>query len=184
MATSPDNTDAVRAHFREALARRLQAAPPAVQRLLQEKLRQLEGASAEAAPSVAAPTAPPRRRAAAVPRKPVSPLAQLNQHLADGVQPPGATRPELRSAQAFRETWSRICAEIDVHQAVQRAPENAGPLNSHMLVLRTLGLMRELSPDYLRRFMAHADTLLWLDQASARLKPPAVKAKTAPRQKK
>ena len=183
MATSPDNTDAVRAHFREALARRLQAAPPAVQRLLLEKLQQLEGARGEMEPAVSVPAGPTRRRAA-VPRKPLSPLAQLNQHIADGVQPPGATRPELRSAQAFREAWSRICAEIDVHQAVQRAPENAGPLNSHMLVLRTLGLMRELSPDYLRRFMAHADTLLWLDQASARLKPPAVKAKAAPRQKK
>ncbi|MDO9436842.1 DUF2894 domain-containing protein [Hydrogenophaga sp.] len=174
----------VRAHYREALASRLQGAPPAVQRVLQQKLRQLDDTSRQAEPAVAIPAEPPRRRAAVVPRKPVSPLAQLNQHIADGVQPPGAARPELRSAQAFRETWSRICAENDVHQAVQRAPENAGPLNSHMLVLRTLGMMRTLSPDYLRRFMAHADTLLWLDQAGNRLKAPAAKAKVASRQKK
>jgi hypothetical protein len=57
-----------------------------------------------------------------------------------------------------------------VVQATHRAPENAGPLNSHMLVLRTLGLMRELSPHYLRRFLSHTETLLWLEQAQGQLK--------------
>jgi hypothetical protein len=32
-----------------------------------------------------------------------------------------------------------------------------------MLVLRSLGLMRELSPDYLNRFMGYVDTLFFLD---------------------
>lgn len=64
-------------------------------------------------------------------------------------------------------------------EAVQRGPENAGPLNSHRLVLRTLGIMRDLSPDYLRRFMTHADTLLWLEQAHGRLKEPPGKTKPA-----
>jgi hypothetical protein len=32
-----------------------------------------------------------------------------------------------------------------------------------MLVLRSLGLMRDLSPDYLNRFMGYVDTLLFLD---------------------
>lgn len=119
------------------------------------------------------PTAPPR-----------SPLAELNAHIAQASQAAraqGAANPgpwpELRSAQRFRETWGRIVAENEVEQASHRAPENAGPLNSHMLVLRTLGLMRELSPDYLRRFLSHADTLLWLEQAFAQLKPPAGKGK-------
>jgi hypothetical protein len=34
-----------------------------------------------------------------------------------------------------------------------------------MLVLRSLGIMRDVSPDYLNRFMAHVDALLCLDQA-------------------
>jgi hypothetical protein len=34
-----------------------------------------------------------------------------------------------------------------------------------MLVLRSLGLMRDLSPDYLNRFMAHVGTLLCLEEA-------------------
>jgi hypothetical protein len=31
-------------------------------------------------------------------------------------------------------------------------------------VLRSLALMRDISPDYLNRFMSYADTLLRLDQ--------------------
>jgi hypothetical protein len=112
-------------------------------------------------------------------RAKVSALAELNQDIARR-NPLGA---ELRSVQAFRETWSRIATEDEVTEAVQRGPENAGPLNSHMLVLRTLGLMQALSPDYLRRFVAHADALLWLEQAGNGLKQPAVKAKAA-RQKR
>jgi hypothetical protein len=32
-------------------------------------------------------------------------------------------------------------------------------------VLRSLGLMRDISPDYLSRFMAHVDTLMCLEEA-------------------
>jgi hypothetical protein len=37
-------------------------------------------------------------------------------------------------------------------------------MNSHRLVLRSLALMREISPDYLTRFTAYVDALLCLDQ--------------------
>jgi hypothetical protein len=166
----------VRAHHVEALTRRLQTAPEAVQRVLRDRLQQLS--AAEGDETVAVEPAP-LKRPRAQPPKPATPLAQLNQYIATAT----GDRRELRSAQAFRETWSRICAEDEVTEAVQRGPDNAGPLNSHMLVLRTLGLLRELSPDYLRRFMAHADTLLWLDQAGGRLKTPTGKGKSL-RQKK
>ena len=46
-------------------------------------------------------------------------------------------------------------------------PKNAAPLNSHHLVHRSLTLMRDLSPEYLDRFMSYVDALLWLDQANA-----------------
>lgn len=159
-------SDAVRAHYAQAMQRRMQAAPEAVQRVLQERLQRALAETA-VAPEVGE-TKPPRARQ----KTTLSPLAQLNQTLATA-----QAGPDLKSAQRFRETWSRICAEEEVTQAVERGPENAGPLNSHMLVLRTLGLMRDLSPDYLRRFMSHADTLLWLDQAHGRLKEPAGKTK-------
>ncbi|WP_291087191.1 DUF2894 domain-containing protein [Hydrogenophaga sp.] len=163
-------SDAVRAHYAQALQRRMQAAPAAVQRVLQDRVQRVQRDMAEPAGAPETGEAqPPRVRQ----KKILTPLGQLNQYMATATQ----AGPELKSAQRFRETWSRICAEEDVTQAVERGPENAGPLNSHMLVLRTLGLMRDLSPDYLRRFMSHADTLLWLEQAHARLNEPAGKTK-------
>jgi hypothetical protein len=125
--------------------------------------------------------------------KPGAPLAQLNQYLQNakrdsiahrpGRDPGGslvsdrAARSEMASVRRFRQTWSRMAAENQVDQATGRGPLNAGPLNSHMLVLRSLALMRKLSPDYLQRFLSHADTLLWLEQASQ--KPTPLKAKPA-----
>jgi hypothetical protein len=57
-----------------------------------------------------------------------------------------------------------------------RKPANAGPLNSHALVLQTLSLMRDLSPDYLRRFVAGVEALQWLERASEQLPREAAKA--------
>ena len=37
-------------------------------------------------------------------------------------------------------------------------------------MLRSLQVMRDISPEYLRRFMAYADGLLWLDQADSSTK--------------
>jgi hypothetical protein len=50
---------------------------------------------------------------------------------------------------------------------VSRRPANAGPLNSHNLVLQSLDMMRGVSTDYLRRFIAHVETLQWLEEAAA-----------------
>jgi hypothetical protein len=48
-------------------------------------------------------------------------------------------------------------------RTLQQAPKNAGPINSHMLVLRSLELMCDTSPDYLDCFMSYAETLLCPD---------------------
>ncbi len=125
-----------------------------------------------------------------------APLAQLNQYIQhvkqDGIDHPLGSRlvsdmaasSEMASVRRFREAWSRIAAEDQVDQAVGRGPVNAGPLNSHMLVLRSLALMRKLSPDYLRRFLSHVDTLLWLDQANQKYTPVKAKPARRSRQKK
>jgi Protein of unknown function (DUF2894) len=122
-----------------------------------------------------------------------SPLAGLNAHIQrasaaarDGAPSGGGPWSELRSVQRFRETWERIGAEVQVQQARDRAPQNAGPLNPQRLMLETLARMGELSPHYLRRFLAHTETLLWLDQMQGQLKTPAGKVRPvkAARQKK
>lgn len=105
-----------------------------------------------------------------------SPLAELNAHIerVSGVKAGSDGHwPDLRSAQRFRETWERLGAELQVQQARERAPQNAGPLNPQRLMLETLARMGELSPHYLRRFLAHTETLLWLEQAQGALKPAA-----------
>lgn len=127
---------------------------------------------------------------------PCAPLAGLNQYLRNltqnaaqdgidgGLGSEADARSEMKSLRRFRETWSRISAEDQVDQAVVRGPENAGPLNSHMLVLRSLALMRQLSPDYLRRFLSHLDALLWLDQANQQYTLTEAKPARRRRQKK
>ena len=68
------------------------------------------------------------------------------------------------TTQYFRETWSRLSVGRRLAQELAQAPKNAGPINSHLLVLRSLEKMRDISPDYLNRFTSYVDTLLSLDQ--------------------
>ena len=161
--------DAVAWHYIEVLAERLGPQTGAAQALLQRKLDQalqnLQDRMNAAARSTAS--------AAAMPAGPghTSPLADLLHDLAARhatVQPTGKAalgRSENPRVQQFRQTLSKISVQKQVTQAIAQAPHNAGPINSHMLVLRSLSRMRELSPDYLNRFMAHVDTLLRLNEA-------------------
>lgn len=178
-ADGSDGHDAARFHYLEALARRMQTQPPAVQALLQQRL---QAAVADyAARAGTAPAIPPAPLATCATE---SPLALLNRDLAaraqaeaDHVRTSESTSTsEMKSVRQFSEVWSKISAEQQVAQALHKAPENAGPLNSHKLMLRSLGLMRTLSPDYLRRFMAQMDALLWLEQTNADLARPAPRA--------
>ena len=192
-AAGADRLDPVRLHYIEALWQRTQAAPAGVQRLLAARLQQAVAACHAGLPQARGAAPKPgvlaARRAPAPAARPSvvhlpSPLAALNQHLrsralggaahSTTAAMPGAA-PDMQSVQRFREVWSHIAADQQVSQAIVQGPENAGPLNSHRLVLRSLALMRGLSPDYLRRFLEHADALLWLEQAQQILASPAGK---------
>lgn len=106
-----------------------------------------------------------------------SPLAELlagiGRHAAPSATaaaaPAAAAAPptELKALSYFRDTWSKLSVDQQLSRALAQAPENAGPLNSHFLVLQALTRMRDISPDYLRHFIAYADGLLWLEQADA-----------------
>lgn len=73
---------------------------------------------------------------------------------------------ELQATQFFRDTWAKLSVGKRVTQELDNAPKNAGPINSHMLVLRSLASMRDISPDYLSRLTSYVDTLLSLDQCN------------------
>jgi len=81
---------------------------------------------------------------------------------ASGLQP----LLEITTLGYFRSTCSKLSTDRRMTQSLATIPDNAGPLNSHHLVHRSLALMRDLSPEYFNRFMAHVDTLLWLDKAN------------------
>ena len=111
-------------------------------------------------------------------------VRQLEQHSPEHADAPLegniGSRSELKTIRNFRNTWSKLSVDKQVAQALEQAPKNAGPINSHMLVLRSLALMRDISPDYLNRFMSYAETLLCLDQDEKEKpgnpkKPPAAK---------
>ncbi|HRL98682.1 MAG TPA: DUF2894 domain-containing protein [Acidovorax sp.] len=169
-AQGADRHDPVRYRYLQAMAERLPLQPPAVQDLLARRLQHAVAAYAERVHAIAV-ARPAEPAAQAVP----SPLARLNRELQDRAQADadrvridgGASVSDMRSVRQFSELWSRMAAEQQVLQALGRVPENAGPLNPHKLMLRSLSLMRDLSPDYLRRFLAQMDALLWLEQANA-----------------
>ncbi len=73
------------------------------------------------------------------------------------------TGPPASVADYFREIWSKLSADRQVQQSLDSVPKNAGPLNSSSLVHRALWQMRDISPEYLRQFLAYADTLAWLE---------------------
>jgi hypothetical protein len=169
-----ERLDPVRLHYLKLLSQRITTAPDAVQRVLEGKL---DAALTELAQRLA--KTQPASSDDETPRA-ATPLTALNHYLR-GLKPPGDSeaRTDLASVRRFRETWQRITAEDQVAEAVERCPANAGPLNSHRLVLRTLALLRDLSPDYLRRFLSQVETLQWLEQASQTIAP--VKPKPARR---
>jgi hypothetical protein len=179
-ASGAARVDAVGWHYIETLAKRTrEQSGPAQLKLvakLQEALVRLESRIVKEAKPLAKQDAVP------------SPLATLIQDIGSKNAPHGSnvsTGWGLASPriQQFRKQLSLISVQKQVTQAIAQAPQNAGPINSHMLVLRSLGLMRDISPDYLNRFMAHVDTLLCLDEAGqAKLTPKKASpaAKTRP----
>jgi hypothetical protein len=188
--------DPVRFRFIEALARRAATHQGEARRILDDKLVQLLAAYGEDVEKLrGTPILPTTAKQPDRPEP--GPLAGLLDHIAghavgqgeepaagDAAPGPWGAPRELKTLGYFRSTWSRLSANRRLTQSLAAVPENAGPLNSHQLVHRALTLMRELSPEYLHRFMSHVDALLWLDRANAGSASPATEAPRAEGRKK
>ena len=161
--------DPVRFHYVAVLAQRAGVHEGSVRRILDGKLdaaaaafRKRLAQSHGAAQDTASAAAPVHRET----------LGDLVRHMAEhslgksdaGATAPIAPRTELKSVVYFRNTWSKLSAEKQLTQALGQAPKNAGPINSHVVALRALALMRDTSPDYLNRFTSYVDALIRLDQ--------------------
>lgn len=194
-ARQPASADPLGTAFIEHLARRAEAQPGSVRRLLEQRLNALIAAHearmdtspAPLAPHTPIPPTPPTVSAAPL-RQPLprsaarTALAALVGQLARQSTPPliadrpSATDealaslggpPDLKAMGYFRSTWSRLSAERRLTQSLARVPDKAGPLNAQHLVHQTLAVMRELSPGYLNHFLDHADTLMWLERVQS-----------------
>jgi hypothetical protein len=82
----------------------------------------------------------------------------------------GLQRRELKATRLFRKSQETLNSEKLVKQAIKEGPDNPGPINPHMLAIRSLSTMQSLSPAYLKRFLSYIDTVFWLDQVSEELK--------------
>lgn len=168
--------DPIGFHYLETLARRAQDHQGHLGQLLQDKLQAAAQSFAERV-RVLREAEQTHREAPAVQslNDPVGGLRGLVERLnrqapSEDVNLPAQrtlSRPELQSVRHFRKTWSRLSMDKQVAHAFAQAPKNAGPLNSHVVALRTLEQMREISPDYLHRFLSYVDTLARLDQSGA-----------------
>ncbi|WP_090139440.1 DUF2894 domain-containing protein [Limnohabitans sp. DM1] len=175
-------------HYIETLAKRTGAQSDAVQPLLNRKLRdELERLQAQMGETNAQKGPNGHHEGQAPPLgSPLSALlSEMTRHtsLAGPSDKPPSSRPENPRVQQFRQQLHKISVQKSVTQAIAQAPQNAGPINSHMLVLRSLGLMRDICPDYLNRFMLYVDTLLCLDEAGQAKHAPG-KSATAAKSKK
>ncbi|MDO8773028.1 MAG: DUF2894 domain-containing protein [Burkholderiaceae bacterium] len=176
--------DPVRLHYIEALAQRASAHQGNVKCILDGKLEAAAAALRERMERVQAEAPRTALASAAAPhRETLGDLVRhMAQHSPEKVDHPinaaTTSRTELKSVRYFRNTWSKLSAEKQVNRALGRAPKNAGPINSHVVALRSLALMREASPDYLNRFMSYVDTLLRLEQGDQGA-PPLVKPSRA-----
>jgi len=169
----------------EALARRAGTQHGRARQQLEQRLAQRVGQFAESL--AAAP--PARARAAGSGRASTpGPLAEVTARLeALALERHGAvsagTLPEMAMLGELRRLWAQVRSESQLRRSLQDLPEDAGPLNSGKLVHRALNLMGELSPQYLRHFLAHLDALAWIGQVGPPPVVPAPGAAAVPRKR-
>ncbi|VVE89428.1 DUF2894 domain-containing protein [Pandoraea bronchicola] len=96
-------------------------------------------------------------------KRPIAPPAPMPVPVTPTVISTDDAFEDLDVLEYFRETWSKLSTDGNLRQSLAQVPENAGPLNSSHLVHRALSLMHDVSPDYLRHFLRHADALSWLE---------------------
>lgn len=67
----------------------------------------------------------------------------------------------------FRESLGQVTIDKRVSKAINDGPQSPGPFNPQGLTIRSLAKMRDVSPQYLHRFVSYIDTLLALQQIDA-----------------
>lgn len=174
-----------RLYFAHALARRIAAQPernraPALHKLedalagLEQEQRRSKISGSKA--SAQAGAASPSRCSALAELLRYLETASQQLHSAASPTTPGrsASQPaRLKAAHFGAPRWDELRLDQQLIQALAHTPENAGPLNSHTLMSRSLQTLRQLAPAYLQHFLAYAETLLQCDPGLATPASPA-----------
>lgn len=181
-AQGADRLDRARFHRIDALARRADGARGELRRVLEGRVYSLIGAYADdlrRADVAAAPAAANDGGLGELAARLQGEAAQRERAWTnvDGTEP--AAFPRLAALDEFRARWSRLSLDRQVRQSLERAPANAGPLNSGRLVHRALNLMQSLSPEYLQQFLGYVDALAWMERLSEGLPEPEEPASAA-----
>ena len=75
----------------------------------------------------------------------------------------------IRSSRYRKHQQLQNSANRLVNIAIENSPQDPGPLNPEMLSIKSLKLLRDLSPQYLNRFVAYIDSLQWIEESAAGL---------------
>lgn len=97
----------------------------------------------------------------------LSPQLSLTGDVGAGADKASPAR-ELRAARQLKQSRASELAIRLVEHAVQHGPVDPGPLNPHMLAIRALTTMRDLSPSYLARFVTYLESLFWVEHSGGR----------------
>jgi hypothetical protein len=167
-------TSAIRAQLIAALERRTATLDGEARRVVDVRLAELRVRDATA--SNETPRTEPEACA-------TGPLRQLTDQFTREAPNDRSTYPDIPALAELRQLWSTLRADSQLQQCVVHPPTDAGPLNSAALASRAIALMRELSPGYLRSFLAYVDDLAWLEQlgTAAPATGPGAKKKRTPR---
>lgn len=173
-----DRHDPVRFRFIEALARRAATHTGVARRRLDERLARAITAYSERVAAVGPCTSVPlaSRLGGEVPPGPLAvllahiqahqpPIKEISQA---GAAPVGmAAATELKAVTYYKDEWSKLRVDQQLAQSLAKVPDNAGPFNAHLLAVRSLQLMSDIAPAYLKDFMSYLDALIWLEQADS-----------------
>jgi hypothetical protein len=70
----------------------------------------------------------------------------------------------LKSSVAYQKFQHQKRIDHFIDNALNETPENPGPLNPEILVIRLLKQINNLSPEYISRYVGYFETLQWLEQ--------------------
>jgi hypothetical protein len=88
-------------------------------------------------------------------RAAITALKALREELGD--------REQLRAMSMLQHAEWRRDVQASITLAMETSPEEPGPLNSHMLVMKAFNTLDANAPEYLQHWVSYLNDLIWLE---------------------